>query len=800
MLKKFPFPPGINHQSTQYAANGFWYDCNNIRFRSGMVESLGGWTRDGSYSLDGFGRSSFTSRDYSGNNYQFVGTDRKYYAIAGLSVFDITPTRETGSESGSNLFTTVLVDSEKTALLSVKHASHGLSVNDWVVFSAVGAGSNNYTSALLTQDTGFQVFSVTDADNYVLYIVDETSGSEVVFDLGSATAFNNSFTYYYKVASGLSAQVSGAGFGAGSWGGDDYMPTSYSLDSAPVDSTDGSAVLKFDDTSTPVSVGEYVYLQDLSGDVGTGTSLKAGVPFDLTSMNDHWWRVSAKSTNDFSIDLTDLYGGSFSITGTEAGAGGSSGSFYKSVWTDGSESVTGATRGWGDSTTDAEDVGSIRRVFIDNYGEDIMFANSGGPIYYYDVSANTSNGVPESGPTSVAKDLDTFSGNVYPPQNVDSFLISKKDGHCVALGCNDIGDTTINSMLVRWSDQNNPFDWGPSATNTSGGQVLRDGSKIVGGVSTKDEVVIFTDASVYSMRFIGPPDTFAFNLITSGVGILGPRTAVNAANAVFFMGNDGFYIYTGAVEPLPCPVVNYVFDDFNRDQTDKCFGGVNAGFSEVYWFYPSQDSFEPDRYVVFNYEENIWYYGSLDMSALEEGGDSQSSAYSRTSWRDAIVFSSPMSTYITEYSPSTTLVPLIEKSGVMIHDSGTSANGSEISSHVESGDLDISYGENFVFVSRAIPDLQVFNADAGRTSASVTMDLYGRDFPGQASGSESSSSITFSFAGDSQGRNATYTPVGTSTAVRARARSISIRYASDSSGYQWRLGDSRFDVRPDGRR
>ena len=796
MLKKFPFPPGINHQSTQYAANGFWYDCNNVRFRSGMAESLGGWVRDGSYNLDGFGRRSFTSRDWSGNNYQFAGTERKYYAIAGLSAIDITPTRDTGSESGSNLFTTVLVAASATALLSVKHAAHGLSINDWVVFSAVGAGSNNYTSALLTQDTGFQVFSITDADNYVLYIVDETTGDEVVFSVGSATAFSNSFTYYYKVASGLSAQVAGAG----TWGGDDYFPTSYPLNSTPVTSVDGSGVLKFNDTSTPVSVGEYVYFQDLSGDVGTGTSLKAGVPFELTGLNDHWWRVSAKATNDFSIALTDLYGGSFTIVGNESGAGGSAGTFYQSVWTDGSEVVTGATRGWGDSSSDTELTGTVRRVFIESYGEDVMFANSGGPIFYYDVSANTSGGVPSSGPTFVAKDLDEFSGNSFPPDVVDSFLISKKDGHCVALGCNELGSTTINSMLVRWSDQDNPFVWGPELGNTAGGQVLRTGSRIVGGISTKDEVLIFTDAAVYSMRFVGPDDIFSFSLITAGVGILSPNTAVNAANAVFFMGNDGFYVYTGAVEPLPCPVGNYIFDDFNKSQSSKCFGGVNSSFSEVYWFYPSAFSFEPDRYVVYNYEENIWYYGSLDMGALTEGGASQSSAYNRTSWRDSIVFSSPMSTYVTQYTPSTTLAPLIEKSGVMTHDSGTSANGVAMSAHVESGDLDISYGENLAFVSRVVPDFQVFNAAFGSTMASITMDLYGRDFPGEVSSSKSSSSIDFTFASDSQGRSATYTPVGNSTSVRARARSISIRYSSESSGFQWRLGDSRFDLRPDGRR
>jgi len=580
------------------------------------------------------------------------------------------------------------------------------------------------------------------------------------------------------------------------------MPTSFDLDSTPVSSTDGSAVLKFDDASTPLSVGEYAYLQGLTGDIGTGTSSHSGTPFDLTSLNDNWWRVSAKATGDFSVDLADAayYGTGFSIVGTEVNAGGTAGTFYQSDWT--VPSVTGATRGWGESSEESSLIADVRRVYIDNYGEDLMFCNSGGPIYYYDISANTSVGIPLP-PTSAglyaAKEMGSFDGSILPPGQVDSFIVSKKDGHCVALGCSDVGGTTVNSMLVRWSDQNNPFDWGPSSTNTSGGQVLRAGSKILGGVSTKDEVIIFTDSAVYSMRFIGPPDVFSFTLITDGVGLVGQRAVGSAASAVFFMGNDGFYVYTGAVQPVECPVVNYVFDDFNRSQSSKIFTAVNSGLSEMTWFYPSSLSFEPDRYVTYNYEENVWYYGSMDMSVLSELSGS-SSSLNRTSWRDAVVFDAPMATYLLEYTPSMEATPLIQRSAVMSHEVGSSAFGEEMDSYIESGELDISDGDNFSFVSRAIPDLEIFGASDSSNMASVNLSIQGRDFPGQASASKSSTDISFSYDQESSGRDATYTPVSNGTSIRARARSIAIRYSASANDFRWRLGDFRFDFRPDGKR
>ena len=677
MLKRIELPPGIDRESTQYSASGRWYDMNNMRFRGGVPEVIGGWQRDEMYKLQGIGRASFTSRDYVGNHYQFAGTDWKYYVIVGGLAVDITPERESGTLT--NPLTT-----NNSAFLSVEDAGHGLSVNDWVVFTSISddppvAAETEMTNAILEQAHGFQVSSVEDVDNYTLYIVDWETGDPVVANT-TVSGDGGTVAYSYKVPSGLSTAISGAGWGAGVWSGTD--------------------------------------------------------------------------------------------------------------------------REWGYAADAPLETGRLRRVYIDNFGEDVMFLNSGGPIYYWDTSAETSGGIPIGGTSGVAVDIgdaSTFPGNSNTPVAVDSFLVSKRDGHCVALGCNDIGGTAINSLLVRWSDQSNPFDWTPTTKNTSGGQVLRVGSKIVGGVSTKDEVIIFTDSAVYSMRYLGQEPWFGFTLITQGVEIVSSLAAVNASNAVFFMGNDGFYTYSGTVSPLASSVSKYVFDDINSNQIDKVFASVNSGFSEVMWFYPSSGSFEPDRYVLFNYEENVWSIGSFDMSSLDfESGSS--SSYARTSWRDAIVFDAPMSTYVYEYNPiataaagvagATASIPLVETSAVMVQETGAAAQGGALDAFIESGDVDISDGERFSLISRIIPDLKVFNSTSIQPSVNISIE--GRDFPGEGQSVISSMDVDFA--------NGTYAPTGNNTSVRGRARSIAIKLSSAANDFQWRNGAIRFDIRPDGRR
>lgn len=699
-LTKLQIPAGIIRDSTSYAAGPRWYDCDNIRFRGGYAESIGGWARDDMYTLEGIGRACFSSRDYSGNNYQFVGTNWKYYVIVGGVPYDITALDAAVSLSPGNIFSRT----NGSEFLKVTITGHGRKVDDWINFTSVASNvDTNITTAILTQVDGFQITEIEDLNNFYIRVVNQTTGSVVTAADATASGLGGAVTYRYRTESGSNAQTVGNGWGTGAWGG------------------------------------------------------------------------------------------------------------------------LSPSRAWGSPSTSPVLTGEARRVYIDNYGEDIMFANSGGPLYYWDTSASTVNGIPGSGGTfslsDVVKEVNStnFTGASDPPTIVDSFLISKRDGSCVGFGTNDIGGTSQNSLLVRWSDQNNPFDWTPTPTNTAGGQVLRVGSRIIGAVSTKDEVVIFTDAAVYSMRFIGPPDVFSFSLISQNVEILSHKTAVDAASAVFFMGNDGFYVYGGgAVQPLECPVADYVYDDINMDQANKSFAAVDSKFSEIFWFYPSKSgavngSFEANRFVCFNYENQTWTIGSFDMSVLDNDGSLQSSVYNRTAWRDAIITDVPMAAYIYQYDSNPSNVGSrsganVQKTAVMKHNFGTTAQGSALQSFIESGDVDLSDGNELSFYSRIIPDLMMFNSSG---DSAVTVSINGKYYPGDSASEESS--VTANFAGPT-GTNPTvirqYT-VGSgsdsnayvqSMQVRGRARAAAIKVAGSNSTAQWRLGDVRIDTQPDGMR
>ena len=490
------------------------------------------------------------------------------------------------------------------------------------------------------------------------------------------------------------------------------------------------------------------------------------------------------------------------VTGMTAGAGGVSAdinymvSVGLSVQTEGTgwgATVWGGDsgEGWGDPANVSILTGELRHVYLDNYNEDLMMSNSGGPIYYWDTGTNSTLGVPNVGDQFRLKELGAFTGSSNPPNVCDSFLVSDRDGHVIALGCNDIGLSGHNSLMVRWSDQNNPFDWTPSPSNTSGGQMLRLGSEIIGAVNTKSEILLFTDGGVYSMRYTGPPDTFSFSIVSEGVELMTSESVLDVANIVYFMGSDKFYMYTGAVSTLECPVQKEVFGNFNVSAREKVFAGLNADFSEIIWFYPSSDSWEPDMYVAFNYSEKTWYTGSFDMSPISSQSASTNS-YNRTAWLDSRTMNESLSGYIEEYNPNST--PEVKKSGVMIHETGRTAQGQNLDCFLESGLFGIGEGDQLSYVSRILPDFQFFGFSENPADQMITVKLKGNNFPGEIPSELSSTSIDYSVSGG------TLTPVGNSTGVRARAREISIRLESSGNSAGWRLGATRIDAKPDGRR
>jgi len=394
--------------------------------------------------------------------------------------------------------------------------------------------------------------------------------------------------------------------------------------------------------------------------------------------------------------------------------------------------------------------GDILRIWKhDNFGEDLIFNIVDGTVYYWDntLGLNT-RGLP----------LTHYNSNA--PSIARQTIVSDRDRHVILFGTNAVGETDQDKLLIRFSSQENPFDWVPTATNTAGDIRIGNGSEIVQAVETRREIIVITDSSVHSMQFIGPPFTFGVTQISNQTTIRGVNAAVAVGDSVFWMGINRFYAYSGRVQPLPCTVRDYIFDDFSEDQANKVFAGSNAEFGEVFWFYPSSTSNENDRYVVYNYEQKIWYVGNLE----------------RTAWIDRGSNEFPIATT----SESNTETP----SKMYDHERGFDADGVPITAFIESAPIDIGDGDSFTFIRRMIPDITFDASDSGATKE-ATFTLKSQRFPG--SGFTTSKALTVT---DTTEQNHT----------RLRGRSFGLRVESDNQGVFWRLGSPRVDIRSDGRR
>jgi hypothetical protein len=426
-----------------------------------------------------------------------------------------------------------------------------------------------------------------------------------------------------------------------------------------------------------------------------------------------------------------------------------------------------------------------RLIFQDKFNNDLVFNIQSSDIYYwaYTSSFNTR-----------AVLLSSISGAVAVPQQVTKILFSPQ-GFLLALGCTNYDATaaapnylgSFDPLLVRWSNVDpdigpEPENWQPTLTNTAGFLRLQAGSQIVTGLSTKQEVLIWTDISLTSLQFLGTSEVFGQSLIASNLSIAGPNVVVSANNVVYWMGNDKFYIYSGRVDTLPCTLRQYVFDNLNRNQKQIFFAGSNAEFNEVIWFYCSLNSSTIDSYVVYNYSENIWYFGSIN----------------RTTWVDAGVVDYPLATsdgYLYQHENG--------------HDDGQPLDAPPvaITSYIQSADIDIEDGDKFMLIRRVIPDVNFTSSDLTNSvtgaplTPEVTMTVGVRNFPGAVSS-------TTNAEGESTAETVTVTGTTTATInqytnqvfVRARGRQMNFKISSNGVGVQWQLGMPRVDARPDGLR
>ena len=413
------------------------------------------------------------------------------------------------------------------------------------------------------------------------------------------------------------------------------------------------------------------------------------------------------------------------------------------------------------SSTAITAANQLRLWSHDNFGEDLVINVRAGGVFYYDISAATLG-------TTRAVALSDLAGANLTPTKALQVLVSDVDRHVICLGADPISGSSrsgsIDPLLVAWSDQENVTEWEPLPTNTAGSLRLSAGSQIIGALRARQETLIWTDTALYSMSFIGQPFTFGVNLVNEGVGLISPNGAINTPKGVFWMDKKGFYTYNGSVQDIPCTVQNYVFSDFNESQAFQTFGFVNKEFDEVGWFYCSGTSTVIDKYVVFNYEDGTWTIGQLTRSA----------------WIDEGIFNNPMATYTTS-----------NVGYLYNHETGNDADGVAMDNvFIESSDFDLADGEDFQSIRRIIADIK-FTGDGG-TGQTVNVVVKTRNFP-----AESLSTAT----------TATCTSSTSKIDTRIRARQAVLRVESDDDntagnniGVGFRIGVTRMDVQPNGRR
>jgi hypothetical protein len=535
--------------------------------------------------------------------------------------------------------------------------------------------------------------------------------------------------------------------------------------------SNGSSTLTVTESSHSAVVGDFV---TFSGAATLGGLITANV------LNQEYQIVSVVNANSYTIEAREvatiesitttsgLNATAVSANSSDSGNGG--GSVVATYQTSVGLQVSIEGTGWGagvygrgtwNSNADVSISTTSMRIWThDNFGEDLIINVRDGVIGYYDTSGGLS---------TRAVLLKDVSGANTTPTIAKKVIVSDRDRHVIAFGCDpqtNIG--TQDPLLIRFSSQESITDWESTATNTAGDLRIGSGSQIITAVETRREIVVFTDVSLHSMQFIGPPFTFGINAISENITIAGPLAAVAVEDAIYWMGVNEFYAYAGTVQRIPCSVKDFVFSDINREQIEKVTAGVNSSFAEIWWFYPSASSTENDKYVIYNYEQKIWYFGTL----------------TRTFWMDRGIYEFPIAAGSDHYLFN-------HEDGF---DDGSTVPATAISSHIQSSQIDIGDGNNFVFINRVIPDITFRSSTVGSPSATFTLQT--RNFPGGSYLQTTDQTITRT-ASESSTVVEQYTNQAN---IRLRGRSFALKVASTGTEIGWRLGSPRVDVRPDGRR
>jgi len=748
------FAAGITKEGTEYSDKGRFTDGSLIRFRKNRAEKIGGWKTSGVAQSSGVSQNKFfegSARELkswislSGQKFTAVGTEQKIYVKSGDVFYDVTPIN---SEAVStNIFHVNVTVASGSNTINCIFLTSGGTVSPTRPAS-IGAGDTIHFSAFGFQDISLANFSVSDMSaGFTVTLVTQGS-TEIITVPAPATATSTvlgKFMYVSEVVYGLTT-------------------------------TSGSSTLKITSGSDLVlTLDSYIIISGAS-DLGGGSNITAAM------VNQEYKISEIIDLRNFEVELRNTNGAAVTASASVSSAGGAniaisfllaSGlnayvsdiGFGAGVWS--------GNFGWGlDATLDAQN--QLRVWTSDNFGENLIACPRALGIFRW----TTSTGFTDSSGVRTAsrmEALESIDGASLVPTKALAITVSEIDRHLIVLGCDPINDGgtartgVIDPMLIAFSDQENDLDFEPKLTNTAGSLRLSSGSTIIGSIKNRQETVIFTDTAVYSMQFIGPPLTFAVNLINEGSGLVGPKACVNGPTGIFFASKTGFFTYTGAVRSLPCSVQDYIFDDIDLGQSFKCFMGINSEYDEMWFFYPSIEdgTREISRYSIYNYVDGFWSIGSM----------------TRFGWQASGVDDRPIATFFSEE---------IQSGRLYEHENGYDDDEAAMTGvFLQSSDIDISSGNNFTFVRKILPDIEFIQDPLISSSQNMQIELQTISHPAASRQVSDSNIINVS---DS-------TSV---TNVRARSRAVALKFKSRddfaSKGFKWQVGTNRLDITPSGGR
>ena len=761
MLTEIQFAPGIDKQDTSVGAAGRWVDSDLARFRYGLPEKIGGWSSLLTDTIQGVARAQHSFVDKDGNRYVAIGTDKFLLIYFEGQLFDITPFITNNAGAQVTYVSTLATDSTTAKTCTVTTATaHGLIDGDMVVFDNV-ALDTTLTAVGLTnaefEDKLYQVLTVPTSTTFTIESVNQAS---------AVVATNTFGTTQPYVSIGPAEQTYGYGFGSGAWGGTVTGAGSTTINNGGVLAAGATSVILTDSSVMPA----------------TGTLL----------INNELMTYATNTT------------GTNTISGISRAQGGTTDVEHANGST-----VINATsyNGWGAAVNAGTIVLEPGLWSLSNWGDVLVASVANGKTFTWDssIAARLTTRASMQTLSPGSTDIDTSEywtgiGTLTAANTLDGdedeavgnptasrmTLISPTTRHIIHLGTETtIGDpTTQDDMFVRFSTGEQLNQYTPLATNAAGTQRLQDGTKIVGALIAKENILIWTNNALYTMKFVGAPFTFGFEQVGTNCGLIGKNAAVEIDGVAYWMSNNGFFAFDGTVNSLPCSVEDYVFDDVDTTKGQQVCAGLNNLFTEVIWWYPSAGSDFNNRSVAYN-------YGEAKQPPLGTWYTNTNANFNRTSWMDTLIYPQPYATAFD--STGTGTFPVVQgqsglgKTTYYAQETGTDQvnpdGGSTIlTSFIQSFSFSLQADQSEVFLAmrRFLPNFKVLTGNS-QVTIGVT------DFPATDEVSTTNSPFTI---------NSTTTKVDT----RARGRYANLKIANIGAGEKWRFGTFQVDIQPDGRR